>query len=370
MLEEIPDTMAFEDEDSALILLVSADRYTALHQWLQDLFSNQTTDSEIKLYNFSGEFDFDLAEFTANNNCVVQTFDHISILKQLWEQLNPHAMEWWQLLDIASKQSTELPPLPGIEDLTRLIFFSEALDSATTDTILIAILPTPLHTLKILGMAQQGPALIDQLLEPLLNWWDTTRQTLSAVEKILRLRLPSSQQLRLNDAWKGRLHLLQKTISDRSNHHFTLILDGKNYKPTQLRYRLSIAGMHRAIPHILIVEEASTETNAEIENECRNGPIMINKSIAAPDLVQESKTSDEKKAINRIEEWDEESLCARIFLPGVTKSDLNIEQIDASINLIFNGYCRNIALPMKFLSKQCARAQITQGWLILWFSHN
>ena len=183
MLEEIPDTMAFEDEDSALILLVSADRYTALHQWLQDLFSNQTTDSEIKLYNFSGEFDFDLAEFTANNNCVVQTFDHISILKRLWEQLNPHAMEWWQLLDIASKQSTELPPLPGIEDLTRLIFFSEALDSATTDTILIAILPTPLHSLKILGMAQQGPALIDQLLEPLLNWWDTTRQTLSAVEK-------------------------------------------------------------------------------------------------------------------------------------------------------------------------------------------
>ena len=362
--------MAFEDEDSALILLVSADRYTSLHQWLSDLFSNQTIDSEIKLYDLSGEFSLDLSEFTANNNCVVQHFNHTSILKRLWKQLNPHAMEWWQLLDIASKQATELPPLPGIEDLTRLIFFSEALDSAATGTILIAILPTPLHALKILGMAQQGPALIDQLLEPLLNWWDTTRQTLSAVEKILRLRLPSSQQLRLNDAWKGRLHLLQKTISDRSNHHFTLILDGKNYKPKQLRNRLSIAGMHRAIPHILIVEEASTETNVEIENECRNGPIMLNKSITVPDLAQESKTTDEKKSIDGIEEWDAESICVRIFLPGMTKSDLNIEQIDASINLIFNGYSRTIALPTEFLSKQCERAQITQGWLTLWFSHN
>ncbi|QNJ28425.1 hypothetical protein SynA1524_00719 [Synechococcus sp. A15-24] len=331
---------------------------------------NQTRDCQIKLYDLSGEFNLDHAQLTASNNCIIQYFDHISVLKQLWKQLNPHASEWWQLLDIASKQSTELPPIPGIEDLTKLIFFSEALESAQMGTILIAILPTPLHALKILGMAQKGPALIDQLLEPLLNWWDKTRQTLSTVEKILRLRLPSSQQLRLNDAWKSRLHLLQKTISDRSNHHFTLILDGKNYKPAQLRNRLSIAGMHRAIPHILIVEEASTEANVELENECRQGPIMINKSIAVPALVEEAKTNDEKRASNRIEEWDTEKLCAKIFLPGVTKANLKIEQVDASIHLIFNGYCRSIALPTEFVSKQCERAQIALGWLTLWFSHN
>ena len=46
--------MAFEDEDGALILLVSADRYTAIHQWLQDFFSNQTTDIQtvFSLYEF------------------------------------------------------------------------------------------------------------------------------------------------------------------------------------------------------------------------------------------------------------------------------------------------------------------------------
>ena len=362
--------MAFEDENSTLILLVSADRYAALHQWLQELFSTQTTHADINLCDLSGEFDLDFAEFTTNNNCVVQRFDHISILTRLWKQLNPHAMEWWQLLDIASKQSTELPPLPGIEDLTRLIFFSEALDSTPTGTILIVILPTPLHAMKILGMAQQGPALIDQLLEPLLNWWDTTRQTLSAVEKILRLRLPSSQQLRLSDAWKGRLHLLQTTISDRSNHHFTLILDGKSYKPVQLMNRLSVAGMYRAIPHILVVEEASTAANVEVENECGNGPIMINKSIKIPDLDQEAKTADEKNRFELIEEWNAENHCVRVFLPGVTKAKLNIEQIDESIHLIFNGYCRRTTLPTEFLSKQCERAQISQGWLILWFSHN
>ena len=362
--------MAFEDEDGALILLVSADRYTAIHHWLQDFFSNQTKDIQIKLYDLSGEFNLDLADFTDSNKCSIQYFDHISILKRLWMQLNPHAMEWWQLLDIASKQSTELPPIPGIEDLTKLIFFSEALDSAPAGTILIVILPTPLHALKILGMAQQGPALIDQLLEPLLNWWDTTRQTLSAVEKILRLYLPSSQQLRLNGTWKDRLHLLQSTISDRNNHHFTLILDGKNYKPEQLMNRLSIAGMHRAIPHVLVVEEASTAANVEIENECQNGPIIINKSIAIPNLDQNVKATEENKKKELIEEWNAEGLYVKIFLPGVSKAGLNIQQIDKIIHLIFNGYCRSIALPTEFGAKQCERAQMAEGWLNLWFNHD
>ena len=353
-----------------MILLVSADRYAALHQWLQELLSSQATDSEIKLFDLSGELNLDLSEFTASNNCVVQGFDHANILARLWKQLNPHANEWWQLLDIARKQSTELPPLPGIEDLTRLIFFSEALDNSSADTLLIAILPTPLHALKILAMAQQGPALIDQLLEPLLNWWDTTRQTLSAVEKILRLYLPSSQQLRLNGTWKDRLHLLQSTISDRNNHHFTLILDGKNYKPEQLMNRLSIAGMHRAIPHVLVVEEASTAANVEIENECQNGPIIINKSIAIPDLDQNVKATEENKKKELIEEWNAEGLYVKIFLPGVSKAGLNIQQIDKIIHLIFNGYCRSIALPTEFGAKQCGRAQMAEGWLNLWFNHD
>ena len=362
--------MGFEDVDRALILLVSADRYAALHQWLQELLSSQTTDDGIKLLDLSGEFNLDLAEFTANKNCVIQIFDHASIVERLWEQLNPHAMEWWKLLDVASKQSTELPPLPGVEDLTRLILFSEALDSAPADTLLIVILPTPLHALKILSMAQQGPALIDQLLEPLLNWWDTTRQTLSAVEKILRLRLPSSQQLRLNDAWKGRFHLLQNTISDRTNHHFSLILDGKNYTPQQLMNRLSVTGMHRAIPHILTVEEASTAANIKIENECHNGPIIINKSITIPDLNQKIEATQEKRNQDRIEEWNAESLYLKIFLPGVSKASLTIQQIDATIHLIFNGYCRSFELHTEFATKQCERAQISEGWLNLWFSHD
>jgi hypothetical protein len=128
--------------------------------------------------------------------------------------------------------------------------------------------------------------------------------------------------------------------------------------------------MHRAIPHILIVEEASAEANVELENECRKGPMTINKSIAITHLAQEAKTTDEKRASNRIEEWDAESLYAKIFLPGVSKADLKIEQIDESIHLIFNGYCRSIALPKEFISNQCERAQITVGWLNLWFSHN
>ena len=360
--------MSFEDEHRAVILLISADRYTALHQWLQELLSSQTIATEIKLIDLSGEFNVDYGELTANNNCIIHNFNHAAILERLWEQLNPHAKEWWQLLDIANKQSIELPPLPGIDDLTRLILFSEALDFTSSDTLLIAILPTPLHALKMLGMAQQGPALIDELLEPLLNWWDTTRKTLSAVEKILRLRLPSSQKLRLNDALKNRFHLLQKTISNRSDHHFTLILDGKNYKPEQIKRRLSVAGMHRALPHLLIVEEASKAVNIEIKNECQNGPISTKESITIPDLKQKVTTTNPNNTYDLIEKWNTESLCVEIFLPGVSKVGLNVQQIAETIHLTFNGYCRRIILPTEFSSKQCERAQITNGWLSLWFS--
>lgn len=353
-----------------MILLASADRYTALQRWLQELFSSQAIDTEIRIIDLSGEFDLDLAECIENNNCVVQNFDHARILGRLWKQLNPHANEWWRLLDIAHKQSIELPPLPGIEDLTRLIFLSEALDDAQADALLIAILPKPLHALKILAMAQQGPALIDHLLDPLLNWWDMTRQTLSAVEKLLRLCLPSSQQLRLNDAWKGRLHLLQNTISNRDNHHFTLILDCKNYEPRQLINRLSFTGLHRAIPHMLILEEVSTVANSAIVDECHNSPIIVKNSMSIPDLDQKERDVEENKAHKPIEEWNSEEQYVKIFFPGVSKSGLNIQQIDGTIHLIFNGYCRSIELPTEFAAMKCERAQMNEGWLNLWFNHD
>ena len=99
--------MSFEDEHRAVILLISADRYTALHQWLQELLSSQTTAAEIKLIDLSGEFNVDYGELTANNNCVIHNFNHATILERLWEQLNPHATEWWQLLNIANKRDAE-----------------------------------------------------------------------------------------------------------------------------------------------------------------------------------------------------------------------------------------------------------------------
>ena len=51
--KDFPDTMAFEDEISALILLVSADRYSALHQWLQELLDIQQENFDIRLVNLS-----------------------------------------------------------------------------------------------------------------------------------------------------------------------------------------------------------------------------------------------------------------------------------------------------------------------------
>ena len=128
--------------------------------------------------------------------------------------------------------------------------------------------------------------------------------------------------------------------------------------------------MHRAIPHLLIVEDASNTSNIKIENECRNGPTTFNSSITVPesDLVANA-LKDKNKSLS-IEEWNTESHCMKIFLPGVKKDNMNIQQINSTINLIYNGYCRSIELPAKLEAMQCNRAQMTQSWLRLWFGDN
>ena len=62
------------------------------------------------------------------NNWTLTYFNHREITKIIWQNLNPHAIEWWKLLSLDNKDSLELPDLPGIEDLTRIIQLAEVID--------------------------------------------------------------------------------------------------------------------------------------------------------------------------------------------------------------------------------------------------
>ena len=177
-----------------MILFASADRYQALQDLVSVIRKYLQAGKHLHVLDMSGER---LSLQDADDDWTLTYFNHREVSKTIWDNLNPHAIEWWKLLSLDNKDSLELPDLPGIEDLTRIIQLAEVIDQLKNHEVLIVVMPPPMHAIKLLQMSQKGPDLIEKLLEPLLNWWDETHKSLSAVEKLLRIHLPSSQQLSL-----------------------------------------------------------------------------------------------------------------------------------------------------------------------------
>lgn len=366
MITKFAHTMAYPDEMSALIFLVSADRYSALHKWLLNLPLNQMGNRAIELIDLTSEWMVDVAHMRSGRDCVVNHFNHAETVDKIWCSLNPHAKEWWDLLDISTKQSIELPALPGIEDLTRLIYLSEKIENAADNYHIVIVLPQPIHAAKLLKMAQQGPDLIDQLLEPLLNWWDSTRQTLATVEKIFRLNLPSSQQLRLNNSWKSRLLRLQETINNKSNHHLSFLLDSTDLSHEQVMNRLGVLSICDSIPHCVSLVGLETSIAEEINTSFTDSPMIISQSIVAPDLATQLQQVNRHKSLET-KILDSENKTIKMFLPGIRKEELNIQQVAHVIHFVYMGHHRAIELPEEFESATCERAQISSGWLTMFF---
>jgi arsenite/tail-anchored protein-transporting ATPase len=361
--------MAYLAEMSALIHLVSADRYSALHAWLLNLSLNQISNRTIELIDLTSEWMVDVAHMRSGRDCVVNHFNHAQTVDEIWCSLNPHAKEWWDLLDISTKQSFELPTLPGIEDLTRLIYLSEKLEHAADNNHIVIVLPQPIHAAKLLKMAQQGPDLIDLLLEPLLNWWDSMHHTLATVEKIFRLNLPSSQQLRLNNSWKSRLLRLQQTIKNRNYYHLSFLLDSTDYSHSQVMNRLGVLSMCDSIPHFVSLIGLEKSVADEIETSFAHSPMIISQSIEAPDLPTETQQVNRHTSLET-KQWDGENNTMKVFLPGIRKEELNIQQVGQVVHLVYMGHHRAIELAEEFVSTTCERAQISSGWLTLFFRSN
>ena len=115
-------------------------------------------------------------------------------------------------------------------------------------------------------MAQTGKRLIEDFIEPLLNWWDNTKKSLSAVEALLRLKLPDSQKLRFNAVWSSRLEHLQKISINRDLHQFILILDGLGCSIEFITHRLCLSGLHSVVPSHLLICDAHDDV-AKVMNQ-------------------------------------------------------------------------------------------------------
>ena len=228
------------------------------------------------------------------------------------------------------------------------------------------VMPPPLHAIKLLQMAQKGPDLIEKLLEPLLNWWDATRKSLSAVEKMLRIHLPSSQQLRLTERWKNKFEALQLITINRNKHNFVAFLDHEYKNHDQLQHRLSTFALHGAFPTHLAIQDGNSELMQKVERDYKNAPLT---------LIQWSKKNAEtcSKILlnsvcnNKTVLKDEARKAIHLFIPGIDKKSLKIKQTAENIYILHRGSHRSIDIPEPWKVLQCQRAQIESDWLILTF---
>ena len=346
-----------------MILFASADRYQALQELVSALQEHLNAGKHLHVLDMSGER---LSLQGIANNWTLTYYNHSKVTENIWSVLNPHATEWWDLLSLDNKDSLELPELPGIEDLTRMIQLAEVIDQLKNHEVLIVVMPPPLHAIKLLQMAQKGPDLIEKLLEPLLNWWDATRKSLSAVEKMLRLHLPSSQQLRLTAHWKNKFEALQSITIDRNKHNFVAFLDHEFKNHDQLQHRFSTFALHGTFPTHLAIQDGNPELMQKIERDYKNAPLT---------LIQWSKKNAEicskillKAVCNEQTDYkDEDRKTFHLFIPGIDKKSLKIKQTAENIHILHHGCHRSIDIPETWRTLRCHRAQIESDWLILTF---
>ena len=346
-----------------MIKFISSDRYRTLHHWLKYLIGNSGHAASRILIDATGEY-LDLKTAQAEYEWI--RFDHNKVLQDIWSELNPHAKDWWDLLDISEKQSAELPSLLGLEDITRLIFLSQQFQFLDNQVEAFVVLPPPHHAIRLLGMAQQGPVLIENLLEPLLNWWDQTRRSLSAVETILRIKLPSSQQLRLTQKWRDNLEQLQAITSNRKSHRFHLILDGDNQNQQSLLRRISICGLNGVIPSDLIISDLSIDLMQRIGTQLDHEMIHL-RLLDYSSQCSLTKSDSDHVNVKADLQLNESEHSISVFLPGVAKNDLIIKQINGCLYLFHLGQKRVLELPSFLQGMTCQRGQLNLGWLTLSF---
>jgi len=355
--------MTLNPSKALLILFASADRYQALQELVSVLLKHLPAEQHLRVLDMSGER---MSPQDKTNSWTLTYFNHSEVTKTIWGFLNPHAIEWWNLLSLNDKDSLELPDLPGIEDLTRIIQLAEVIDQLKGHEVLIVVMPPPLHAIKLLKMAQKGPDLIEKLLEPLLNWWDATRKSLSAVEKMLRLHLPSSQQLRLTEKWKAKFEALESITSNRNRHNFVAFLDHESKDFDQLQHRFSTFAMHGALPTHLAIQDSDPEIMKQIESDYDNTPLKV---IKWPKIKPENivKTLVDNVNNGQIYSTNEDKKEIRLFIPGVEKESLMIKQTEGNIHVLHRGNHQSIDIPATWRTLRCQRAKVESSWLILTF---
>lgn len=294
----------------------------------------------------------------------VRAYAAVPYAMGLWQQLEPRWEAWLQLLQLQELEPLLVPPLPGVDMLLRCLYLAEALSEQGALTVL---LPAPAEALALLELARTGPALLESLLEPLLAWWDQTRQALSSLEVVLRLKLPPSASLRLDASWRQRLEQMAALLAPDASWQLSLALESPDPQARLLCQRFSTISLRGFMPSRVGLHGAAAELLVAQRPRWWPKELSATALPGSPDLLA-LETFLAQEPCPAHPHFDAEATVLRLPMPGVDKAQLDVQQIGTQMVLVCAGQRRLVTLPQGLQGQSCSGARLEEGWLELRFS--
>ena len=302
----------------------------------------------------------------------LQCFEAFPLALELWQQLRPRLSDWLRLLQQADSEPLLIPPLPGVEMLLQCLYLAKQLDrlnpkSGPSAGSITVLLPPPGQAMALLELACTGPALVEGLLEPLMLWWDQTRQSLSSLELVLRLNLPSSKALRLDPIWRQRLEHLATVLGDCEQHQLSLAMAAGDREGRMLRHRLSRVALRGGMPNRLLLHgPEAAQIQPQLEEWLGNsmGYAVVDQAMDIEELgrLLSCQGSTSRKML-----VDQNEGLISLPMPGLSRDELDVQQIGSRLVLLSRGQRKLIDLPPAFQGQVCSGARLEHGQLLLRF---
>ncbi|MEB3260187.1 MAG: hypothetical protein VKP63_06140 [Cyanobacteriota bacterium] len=299
----------------------------------------------------------------------LRCFEAVPVALGLWEGVQPRLEGWWRLLGLARREAHLIPPLPGVEPLLQCLYLAEQLDAlATTGQRVTVLLPSPASAMALLELACTGPDLVDGLLDPLVRWWEQTRQSLGALPKLAGLDLPCGSELRLEPHWRQRLERLALLLTSQDRHELTLGLEAGDPGARLVSHRLSRVALRGAHPTRLLLHGRAAPAVHEVLAALPVAPVLASaqdvEALSLSDLVAFLARANGAPSGVCLDQ-----AAGTLSLPmlGLRKDQLQVRQLGARIVLLSGGHRRLVALPAPFDRQTCVGAKLEGGRLELRF---
>jgi hypothetical protein len=190
---------------------------------------------------------------------------------------------------------------------------------------------------------------------------------LSSLELMLRLKLPSSQSLRLDASWRQRLEQMAALLAPEAAWQLSLALECPDSEARLLRQRLSAISLRGFMPSRVGLHGAAAAELAAAPPSWWPAELAATALVNPPAPEVFNAFLAQAPCAARLH-LDADASALRLPMPGVDKAELDVQQIGAQIVLISHGLRRVVPLPEPLQTKQCSGARLEQGWLELRFS--